>query len=317
MKLGVIGLGTVGEGVLKILTLEKDRLEAMFGEKIQVAKVCDLEEREFSFGKFDFTNNYKDILKDDSIHTVVELIGGVGIAFEIAKEILGSGRNLVCANKHLIATHGKELFALAEENNVKFFFEAAVAGGIPVVTPLKEGLFPNRFERIRGILNGTCNYMLSKMEEGMDYEEALKDAQEKGYAEADPTFDVAGIDTGHKISVLAYLAWGELKEFSSIPITGIDKLTKADIEKAKAAGKRYKLLGEAFQENGELVVRVSPQLINNDELLYDVGGVYNAVEIDGSYTGKTIFFGEGAGMNATASAVVSDIYKVLASRSWN
>jgi len=315
MKLGVIGLGTVGEGVLKILTLEKSRLEDMFKEKIELVRVCDIEEKSFSFGEFNFTDNYREILADEEIDTVVELIGGVGIALEIAREILGSGRNLVCANKHLLAVHGRELFELAEKNNVKFYFEAAVGGGIPVVTPLAEGLFPNRFERIRGVLNGTCNYMLSKMEEGMTYEEALRDAQERGYAEADPTFDVAGIDTGHKISVLSYLAWGELVDFSSIPITGIDKLTREDVAEARVEGKRYKLMGEAFREGGELVVRVAPQLVEADELLYGVGGVYNAVETDGSYTGKTIFYGEGAGMDATASAVVSDIYKVLVGRS--
>ncbi len=311
MKLGVIGLGTVGEGVLKILTLEKDRLEERFKEEIEVVRVCDIEEKSFSFGKYNFTSNYREILEDNEIDTVVELIGGIGAALEIAREVLGSGRNLVCANKHLLALHGRELFDLAEKNNVKFYFEAAVGGGIPVVTPLAEGLFPNRFERIRGVLNGTCNYMLSKMEEGMTYEEALKDAQERGYAEADPTFDVAGIDTGHKISVLAYLAWGELVDFSTVPITGIDKLTVKDVERAKAEGKRYKLLGEAFRDKGELIVRVAPQLVDADELLYGVGGVYNAVETEGSYTGKTIFYGEGAGMDATASAVVSDIYKVL------
>ena len=311
MKLGVIGLGTVGEGVLKILTLEKDRLEERFKVEIEIVRVCDIEEKSFSFGEYSFTDNYREILEDEEIDTVVELIGGVGAALEVAREVLGSGRNLVCANKHLLAIHGRELFELAEKNNVKFYYEAAVGGGIPVVTPLAEGLFPNRFERIRGVLNGTCNYMLSKMEEGMTYDEALKDAQERGYAEADPTFDVAGIDTGHKISVLAYLAWGELVDFSNVPITGIDKVTVEDVEKAKAEGKRYKLLGEAFKEKGKLVVRVAPQLVEADELLYGVGGVYNAVETEGSYTGKTIFYGEGAGMDATASAVVSDIYKVL------
>lgn len=311
MKLGVIGLGTVGEGVLKILTLEKDRLEERFKEEIEVVRVCDIERKSFSFGEYNFTADYREILEDDEIDTVVELIGGVGAALEVAREVLGSGRNLVCANKHLLALHGRELFDLAEKNNVKFYFEAAVGGGIPVVTPLAEGLFPNRFERIRGVLNGTCNYMLSKMEEGMTYEKALKDAQARGYAEADPTFDVAGIDTGHKISVLAYLAWGELVDFSSVPITGIDKLTVEDVERAKSEGKRYKLLGEAFREGEELIVRVAPQLVDANELLYGVGGVYNAVETEGSYTGKTIFYGEGAGMDATASAVVSDIYKVL------
>ncbi|GLI56299.1 hypothetical protein PM10SUCC1_18130 [Propionigenium maris DSM 9537] len=312
MKLGVIGLGTVGEGVLKILAAEGSRLEAMFGEKIEVVRVCDIEEKSFSFGEYNFTDNYRKILEDGEIDTVVELIGGVGVALEVAREVLGSGRNLVSANKHLLALHGKELFELAEKNRVKFYFEAAVGGGIPVLTPLAEGLFPNRFERIRGVLNGTCNYMLSKMEEGMTYGEALRDAQERGYAEADPTFDVAGIDTGHKISVLSYLAWGELVDFSSISITGIDKLTVEDVARARSEGKRYKLLGEAFKEGEDLVVRVAPQLVDTDELLYSVGGVYNAVEVEGSYTGKTIFYGEGAGMDATASAVVSDIYKVIA-----
>lgn len=312
MKLGVIGLGTVGEGVLKILAAEGSRLEALFNERVEVVRVCDIEEKTFSFGEYNFTDNYKEILEDEKIDTVVELIGGVGVALEVAREVLGTGRNLVSANKHLLALHGRELFELAKKNKGKFYFEASVGGGIPVLTPLAEGLFPNRFKRIRGVLNGTCNYMLSKLEEGMTYEEALKDAQERGYAEADPTFDVAGIDTGHKISVLTYLAWGEVVDFSSIPITGIDKLTAEDVARAGAEGKRYKLLGEAFKEGEDIVVRVEPQLVDADELLYSVGGVYNAVEVEGSYTGKTIFYGEGAGMDATASAVVSDIYKVIA-----
>jgi len=317
MKLGVIGIGTVGEGVLKILSQEKDRLEAMFGREVEIKRICDIREKEFPFGEFNFTDNYREILDDKEIHTVVELIGGVGKAYEIAKEVLTSGRNLVCANKHLIALHGRELFTLAKENNVHFYFEAAVGGGIPVVTPLREGLFPNRFSRIRGVLNGTCNYMLKKMEEGMEYEQALQDAKDMGYAEADPTFDVAGIDTGHKISVLSYLAWGELVDFSEISITGIDKLTKKDVEDAARDGKRYKLLGEASVTEGRTSICVSPQLVGCDELLYSVEGVYNAVETEGSYTGKTVFYGEGAGMDATASAVVSDIYKVLLNGSWN
>ncbi|MGB6128472.1 MAG: homoserine dehydrogenase [Psychrilyobacter sp.] len=307
MKLGVIGLGTVGMNVIKILTEEKDRRNKEIGD-IEILKVCDIKS-DNSMG-YDFTDNYKEILDDPRIDTVVELIGGVGAAYDISKSTLNSKKNLVTANKHLLALHGKELFSLAEKNNVKLQYEASVGGGIPVISPIKENLFVNNFKNIRGILNGTCNYILTKMEEGMSYSKALEDAQLKGYAEADPTFDVKGVDTAHKISILAHLAWGELKEFSEISIVGIDGLTKNDIEIAKSNGLRYKLLGEANFDGCELSIRVAPVAVKKDELLYSVNGVYNAVELDGNYTGKTIFYGEGAGGNATATAVISDIYKI-------
>lgn len=307
MKLGVIGLGTVGMNVIKILTEEKDRRNKEIGD-IEILKVCDIKS-DNSMG-YDFTDNYKEILDDPRIDTVVELIGGVGAAYDISKSTLNSKKNLVTANKHLLALHGKELFSLAEKNNVKLQYEASVGGGIPVISPIKENLFVNNFKNIRGILNGTCNYILTKMEEGMSYSKALEDAQLKGYAEADPTFDVKGIDTAHKISILAHLAWGKLKEFSEISIVGIDGLTKNDIETAKSNGLRYKLLGEANFDGCELNIRVAPVAVKKDELLYSVNGVYNAVELDGNYTGKTIFYGEGAGGNATATAVISDIYKI-------
>lgn len=307
MKLGVIGLGTVGMNVIKILTEEKDRRNKEIGD-IEILKVCDIKS-DNSMG-YDFTDNYKEILDDPRIDTVVELIGGVGAAYDISKSTLNSKKNLVTANKHLLALHGKELFSLAEKNNVKLQYEASVGGGIPVISPIKENLFVNNFKNIRGILNGTCNYILTKMEEGMSYSKALEDAQLKGYAEADPTFDVKGVDTAHKISILAHLAWGELKEFSEISIVGIDGLTKNDIETAKSNGLRYKLLGEANFDGCELSIRVAPVAVKKDELLYSVNGVYNAVELDGNYTGKTIFYGEGAGGNATATAVISDIYKI-------
>ncbi|MCS5420659.1 MULTISPECIES: homoserine dehydrogenase [Psychrilyobacter] len=307
MKLGIIGLGTVGINVLKILSGEKDRKNKEIGD-IEILKICDLQNIDLS--GYDFTDDYREVLNDPRIDTVVELIGGVGAAYEISKSTLNSKKNLVTANKHLLAVHGKELFSLAEKNQVKLQYEASVGGGIPVISPIKENLFVNNFKNIRGILNGTCNYMLMKMEEGLTYSEALEDAKLKGYAEADPTFDIKGIDTAHKISILAHLAWGELKEFSEISIVGIDKLTKDDVEAAKSQGLRYKLLGEANFDGKELNIRVAPVAVKKDELLYNVNGVYNAVELDGNYTGKTIFYGEGAGGDATAAAVISDIYKI-------
>lgn len=307
MKLGVIGLGTVGMNVLKILSDEKNRKNKEIGD-IEILKVCDIQNNDLM--GYDFTDDYKEVLNDSRIDTVVELIGGVGAAYEISKSTLNSKKNLITANKHLLALHGKELFLLAEKNQVKLQYEASVGGGIPVISPIKENLFVNNFKNIRGILNGTCNYILTKMEEGLSYSKALEDAQLKGYAEADPTFDIKGIDTAHKISILAHLAWGELKEFSEISIVGIDGLTKDDIETAKSKGLRYKLLGEANFDGKELNINVSPVAVKKDELLYNVNGVYNAVELDGNYTGKTIFYGEGAGGDATATAVISDIYKI-------
>ncbi|HAS80035.1 MAG TPA: homoserine dehydrogenase [Fusobacteriaceae bacterium] len=307
MKIGVIGLGTVGKSVLNILSNEKNRLNKEIGD-IEVVKICDLKDNGIT--GYDFTDDYKEIINDPKIDTVVELIGGVKVAYEISKIVLASKKNLVTANKHLLAVYGNELFSLAEENNVKLQYEASIGGGIPVVGPIKENLFLNDFKNIRGILNGTCNYILTKMEEGMSYSKALEDAQNKGYAEADPTFDVKGIDTAHKINLLAHLAWGNLKEFSEISIAGIDTLTKEDIEIAKSKGLRYKLLGEANFDGKELTVRVAPMAVKKDELLYSVNGVYNAVELEGNYTGKTVFYGEGAGGDATATAVISDIYKI-------
>lgn len=310
MKIGLIGCGTVGEGVLKLLSEQEKKMKGHLGEEIEVVIVCDRVKKPLPYGDYSYTSECMEVVEEERVDTVVELIGGVDTAYDVAKKTLSLGKTLVTANKHLIATHGRELFDLARDNNCTIYYEAAVGGGIPVVAPLKEGLFLNDFKRVRGILNGTCNYMLSKMEEGMSYEEALKDAKDRGYAEADSTFDIKGIDTGHKISILAYLAWGELVDFESVIIEGIDDITREDMEGARKEGKRYKLLGEAWMDEEEgLSVRVGPALVEDTELLYQVGGVYNAVEIEGSYTGKTVLYGEGAGMEATATAVLSDLMR--------
>jgi len=317
MKVGIIGIGTVGKEVLNILSCRKAKIEKLLGEEIEIRKICNRTPRK-EFESYSFTSDYREILEDPSIDTVIELMGGIKIPLEIARKTLEAEKNLVTANKELLAVHGNELFQLAKEKNVKIFFEAAVGGGIPILSPLKESLFPNKLKKIRGILNGTANYILTQMSDGASYEEALKDATEKGYAEADPTFDVEGIDSAHKISLLSYLAWGEIKEFGDIKIDGITGLTAKDIEKAAKSNQKYKLLGEAaIDENTEkITLSVKPTLVGKDELFYEVNGIYNAVEIEGSYTGKTIFYGEGAGGSATANAVVSDLYKVINSRSW-
>ena len=315
MKIGIIGIGVVGEELLDILSCEKLKLEKLLDEKIDIIKICN---RTFKkkYKRYSYTSNYVEILEDKSIDTVIELIGGIDTAFDIAKKTLTLKKNLITANKHLLAIHGKELFQLAKENNVKIFFEASVGGGIPILSPLKEGLFPNEFISIRGILNGTANYVLTQMGKGAEFLEGIEDAQKKGYAEMDPTFDIEGIDTAHKISLLTYLAWGKFINFNDIEVIGISNLKKQDIEDARRNNQKYKLLGEATFLDGRLNLSVKPVLINKDELLYSVDGIYNAVEIKGKYTGTTIFYGEGAGGKATASAVISDLYKICRCKSW-
>ncbi|RUA06850.1 MAG: homoserine dehydrogenase [Fusobacteria bacterium] len=317
MKIGIIGIGTVGREVLNIISSQREKIENFLGDEIEIIKICNRTPRE-EYKNYSFTSDYREVLNDNSIDTVIELMGGIEIPLEIARETLKAKKNLITANKELLAIHGKELFELAKEKEVKIFFEAAVGGGIPVLTPLKESLFPNNFKKIRGILNGTANYILTQMSEGASYESALEDATKKGYAEADPTYDVEGIDTAHKISLLSYLAWGDLVEFDKIKTEGITKLSLEDIENAKKNNKRYRLLGEAVidEKTKKVTLSVSPKLVEKGEIFYEVNGVYNAVEIEGSYTGKTIFYGEGAGGSATANAVISDIYKIANSRSW-
>jgi len=316
MKIGIIGIGVVGREVLTIIKEQNERLEDLFGEKIEIVKVSNRSPKKDLEKNYRFVE-YSEIIEDPEIDTVIELIGGTEISLKIARKTLSNGKNLITANKHLLAVYGEELFTLAKENNVKLFFEAAVGGGIPVLSPLKEGLFPNEIKSIKGILNGTANYILTNMDRGSSFSKALEDATIKGYAEADPTFDIEGIDTGHKISLLAYIAWGNLIKFDDIRIEGISNLSEADIKNAKNNNKKYKLIGSAKKEGNTVKITVKPELIDESELLYNVDGVYNAVEVEGSYTGKTVFYGEGAGGSATASAVISDLYKVIGSKSWN
>ena len=316
MKIGIIGLGTVGEGVLKVLTKEKESIFEKSRADIEVKYDCDLNiNREFSFDfdKSILTNDYKKILNDPEIKIVVELIGGETIAKQIIIEAFEAKKSVVTANKALIAKYGVELFQLAKENRVSFLFEAAVGGGIPIVTPLMESLVANTVTEIRGIMNGTSNYILTKMKENnLSFDEALKIASEKGYAEADPTFDVDGIDAGHKINILASLAYGGSVKFKDMQLYGIREISTVDIFSANQLNSTIKLIASSkLLSETSAQISVEPILIPNSEILAKVDGVYNAIETTGSYTDKTLFYGKGAGMDPTASAVVADIVKIV------
>jgi len=316
MKIGIIGLGTVGEGVLKVLTKEKESIFEKSRADIKVKYACDLNiNREFSFDfdKSILINDYKKILNDPEIKIVVELIGGETIAKQIIIEAFEAKKSVVTANKALIAKYGVELFQRAKKNGVSFLFEAAVGGGIPIVTPLMESLVANTVTEIRGIMNGTSNYILTKMkEDNLSFDEALKIASEKGYAEADPTFDVDGIDAGHKINILASLAYGGSVKFKDMQLYGIREISTVDIFSANQLNSTIKLIASSkLLSETSAQISVEPVLIPNSEILAKVDGVYNAIETTGSYTDKTLFYGKGAGMDPTASAVVADIVKIV------
>ena len=315
MKIGIIGLGTVGEGVLKVLTKEKNSIFEKSQADIEVKYACDLNiNREFSF-EFDksiLVDNYKKILEDSEIQLVVELIGGEILAKDIIIEAFKSKKSVVTANKALIAKHGVELFQIAKENGVSFLFEAAVGGGIPIVTPLMESLVANTVTEIKGIMNGTSNYILTKMkEDNLSFDEALSLASAKGYAEADPTYDVDGIDAGHKINILASLAYGGSIKFKDMQISGIREINILDIFAANQLNSTIKLIASSkLISEDDAQISVEPILISNNEILAKVDDVYNAIETIGSYTERTLFYGRGAGMDPTASAVVADIVKI-------
>ena len=316
MKIGIIGLGTVGEGVLKVLTAEKNNINEKSRAYIEVKYACDLNtDRNFSFNfdKSILVNDYKKILDDPEIKIIVELIGGETIAKSIIIEAFKSGKSVVTANKALIAKHGVELFQIAKENKVSFLFEAAVGGGIPIITPLMESLVANTVTEIKGIMNGTSNYILTKMKnETLSFDEALSLASAKGYAEADPTYDVDGIDAGHKINILASLAYGGSIKFKDMKLSGIRNISTIDIFAANQLNMTIKLIASSkLLSDTSAQISVEPTLVSNTEILAKVDDVYNAIETIGSYTDKTLFYGKGAGMDPTASAVVADIVKIV------
>ncbi len=309
LKVGIIGLGTVGSSVVKILKENENIISARAGVKIVPAIGVARNLEKHKDLDIVLSDNVDDVLEDESIDLVVELIGGVEQAYEIVKKALQKGKSVVTANKALLAYHRYELQQLAEGKG--FGFEASVAGGIPIIKALREGLSANRILSIKGILNGTCNYMLTKMiEEGVSFDEVLKEAQELGYAEADPTFDIGGFDASHKLLILASIAYGIDAKPEDILIEGIEGITKEDIFFAKEFGYNIKLLAIAKKLKGKVELRVHPALIKKEQMIAKVDGVMNGISVVGDFVGETLYYGAGAGGDATASAVVSDIISI-------
>jgi homoserine dehydrogenase len=319
VKIGIAGLGTVGAGVAMILKHKAALLEKRAGRKIGLHAVSARDkkkDRGVDLSKITWSANVIDIAKNPDVDVVVELIGGAdGAAYELVKTALTNSKHVVTANKALIAKHGLELAQLAEKKKVSLKCEAAVAGGIPILKTIREGLAANQFTRVAGILNGTCNYILTVMEkEQRDFDSALKEAQELGYAEADPSFDIDGVDAAHKLAILAAMAFSTRVEMKSLHIEGIRHITATDIEYAAALDMRVKLLGIAQLAEGGLELRVHPALVPLTSPISRVDGVLNAVEMQCDALGGLFMEGPGAGRGATASAVVADIVDIAAGR---
>lgn len=317
MKIGVIGLGTVGYGVIEILTNEKDRLEKVVNEEVLIKYGCGLEEVELPKGVI-YTKDFNDVINDDEVNVVVELIGGITVAKTIILEAIKRGKHVVTANKALLAHHGKEIFTAARENNVHIFYEASVGGGIPVLVSQKESLVANNTKEIIGILNGTTNFILTLMEnENLDFDEALTIADGLGYVEANPALDLDGIDAAHKICILAQNGFKKYIDFDKINASGIRNVTKIDMDYAKKLGYRFKMIAQAKEVNNGIGIDVAATLVSKKELVANVMDAYNVVEIDNDYVENVIYYGKGAGRYVTASAVVSDIIKTCQSERWD
>lgn len=316
MQIGVIGLGTVGFGVVEILTEQKARLEKQLNTEITIKYGCSLEEVSLPEGII-YTKDFHDVIDDDEVDVVVELIGGTTIAKTIIIEALKHGKHVVTANKALIAHDGQEIFEIAKANNAKIYYEAAVGGGIPVVVPAKEDLIANEIQKIEGILNGTTNFILTLMEtDNLDFDEALTIADGLGYVEADASLDLDGIDAAHKIYILAMNAFESFFDFNKIQTTGIRNVTKLDMDYAKKLGYRIKLIAQAKKLDNGIGIDVSPTLIGIKDIVANVNQAYNVVEITCNYLENVIFYGKGAGRYVTASAVVSDIMKTHKQDIW-
>jgi homoserine dehydrogenase len=314
VKVGLLGLGTVGGGTATVLKRNAEEISRRAGRGIEIDFIATLEpERAAELGIKDIrlTKDANEVVNDPDIDIVVELIGGYSPAKELVLQAIENGKHVVTANKALIAIHGDEIFAKAQEKGVVVAFEAAVAGGIPIIKALREGLAANSVEWLAGIINGTGNFILSEMrEKGRDFSDVLSEAQALGYAEADPTFDVEGIDAAHKLSILSSIAFGIPLQFDKTYTEGISKITQEDVAYAEELGYRIKHLGVARRTDAGIEQRVHPTLIPKDRLIANVNGVMNAVLVKGDAVGATLYYGAGAGDEATASAVIADIIDV-------
>jgi len=314
INVGLLGIGTVGGGTFTVLKRNADEITRRAGCPIRITVVADknLElAKQVTGGTCRLTDDAFAVVADPEIDIVIELIGGCGIAKELVLKAIENGKHVVTANKALLANHGNEIFAAAQAKGVTVAFEAAVAGGIPIIKALREGLTANRIEWIAGIINGTTNFILSEMrDKGLSFATALKEAQQLGYAEADPTFDIEGVDAAHKLTIMSAIAFGNSMNFDKVHIEGISKLDSADITYAEQLGYRIKLLGITKRTVEGVELRVHPTLIPEKRLIANVEGAMNAVLVNGDAVGPTLYYGKGAGAEPTASAVIADLVDV-------
>jgi len=314
IQVGLLGIGTVGGGVFSVLDRNQEEITRRAGRGIKIHTVADLDTKraeELVKGRAKVVSDAKQVVNDPEIDVVVELIGGYGIAKELVLAAINNGKHVVTANKALLAVHGNEIFAAAQAKGVTVNFEAAVAGGIPIIKALREGLTANRIEWIAGIINGTTNFILSEMrDKGLDFDVVLKEAQRLGYAEADPTFDIEGVDAAHKATIMSAIAFGIPVQFDKAHVEGITKLSAIDIKYAEQLGYRIKLLGITKKTKDGIELRVHPTLIPTKRLIANVEGAMNAVQVMGDAVGTTLYYGKGAGAEPTASAVIADLVDV-------
>jgi homoserine dehydrogenase len=315
INIGLLGLGTVGAGVVKALQSHREEFEEKTGASVVLRAVADLDitspRSGLTLSDLPLSTDAAAVLDDPSIDIVIELIGGLKPAREFILRALANGKHVVTANKALLATHGEELYAAARQNGRMLAFEAAVAGGIPIIRSVKEGLAANRITSLYGIVNGTCNYILTKMtDEGQEFDQVLAEAQAQGYAEADPTFDIEGTDSAHKLQILATLAFRTSVKLDKIYVEGISDVTPQDISLAKEMGFRIKLLAIAKADDGELELRVHPTMIPESTPMAAVSGVFNAIFLNGDAVDDLMFYGRGAGQMPTASSICADVIEI-------
>jgi homoserine dehydrogenase len=314
IQIGLLGIGTVGSGVFHVLQRNQEEIKRRAGRGIEVGMVADLDverARAIVGAGTRVVKDAREVIANPAIDIVIELIGGYGIARQLVMEAIEQGKHVVTANKALLAVHGTEIFAAAHRKGVMVAFEAAVAGGIPIIKALREGLTANRIEWIAGIINGTTNFILSEMrDKGLDFAAALKDAQRLGYAEADPTFDIEGVDAAHKATIMSAIAFGIPVQFDRAYVEGITRLGAQDIRYAEQLGYRIKLLGITKRAAQGIELRVHPSLVPAKRLIANVEGAMNAVVVHGDAVGTTLYYGKGAGSEPTASAVIADLVDI-------
>jgi homoserine dehydrogenase len=319
IQVGLLGMGTVGSGTFNVLQRNQEEIKRRAGRGIEISMVADLDvakAQALCAPHVKVVSDARQVIANPDIDIVVELIGGYGIAKALVLEAIAAGKHVVTANKALLAVHGTEIFEAARVKGVMVAFEAAVAGGIPIIKALREGLTANRIQWVAGIINGTTNFILSEMrEKGLDFDVVLKEAQRLGYAETDPTFDIEGVDAAHKVTLMSALAFGIPVQFDQAYIEGITKLGAADIKYAEQLGYRIKLLGITKRTEAGIELRVHPSLVPTQRLIANVEGAMNAVMVQGDAVGTTLYYGKGAGSEPTASAVIADLVDITRLRS--